>query len=586
MVESESPKSSSDEQPPPSGVVPPVPPLPADKRRASFQLPPPPTPAKFKAPPQGTPTPPAALIPPKKPAPTGINPPSTSSGSVQVNGLSIPVSTQPQPSVSTMCIVTREDRFFKLDDKGKQEFNESATKKPTNLPRFKKISSKIDNDDDALESTCQLSTQVSHLATHCRSHDIHSVFTIVFPVDISAGPALENRTVDLFQSYFDLSESEVAISCCWYRLYADATACPWFRDDLRLTDKLLSACTDFEFAAQILPLYHSYPEVYRGGPLYLKLVLDKLVSHSEGIAEALVQHVKDYKISDLRGEDVLLATGRFRTAVERLYSLQRLPTSFDRTLVSTLQTTSVPKFNELFASHEHQLTLMLMDPSNPDYHTHRLSSQAGHVSGNLQDNIFERCTKVLGIANNMYTHLVYTKEWHAPKPSGMISKPATSSGERSTSASSDSSRPPSLCWNCGSKNHGVSKCDKPLNKAKIESAKQEFYKKRNAARSQASANTSSTPASGSDSSDPYAPPAPGEPRRKEINGVRFFFHKKKNCWILDNKMPSAAPSSSPNSTQPTSSPPTDPSAIRHQLASHVETFGKIATSLASQLDQA
>jgi hypothetical protein len=123
--------------------------------------------------------------------------------------------------------------------------------------------------------------------------------------------SLENlvltKTRDLFKDYAIMTPDEVAWSNKWYRTW---TAEIWFEQNLRLSfDFLENHCSE-ELWDKIMDKYNRYSEVEKGGPLFFVITMSKLISNTEEAYDALSKRIRDFKISNLQGENVDKATNK------------------------------------------------------------------------------------------------------------------------------------------------------------------------------------------------------------------------------------------------------------------------------------
>jgi hypothetical protein len=71
--------------------------------------------------------------------------------------------------------------------------------------------------------------------------------------------------------------------------------------------------------------YNRYSEVEKGGPLFFAIMMSNLLSNTEEESDALTKRIRDFKISNLQGENVDKATSLRGGAVKRLAQINRVP---------------------------------------------------------------------------------------------------------------------------------------------------------------------------------------------------------------------------------------------------------------------
>lgn len=148
--------------------------------------------------------------------------------------------------------------------------------------------------------------------------------------------------------------------------------------------------------------------MFHGGPLYFKILMDKLVTHVKSVAQALINSIKNFKICDLKGEDISLAITRFRDAQDRLHAVLMLPHDLEQIFVAVYQTSTVAAFNDMFADEARQLRRGMIDDTQPVFHQVRVHLD---VSTLQQLTIDAKCERLHKLAGTLYTDMLYNKEW-------------------------------------------------------------------------------------------------------------------------------------------------------------------------------
>ena len=114
-----------------------------------------------------------------------------------------------------------------------------------------------------------------------------------------------------------------------------------------------------------------------------------IVRTTDQATRALVQRIKNLKISEIQGENVLTATSLICGAIQRLEIINALPKDITTILLSVYQTSSCPEFNDLFR-------LMEM---------------------NVKLNIIKayKINEIVNIANGNYQELIDLGKWQTPE---------------------------------------------------------------------------------------------------------------------------------------------------------------------------
>jgi Zinc knuckle len=336
-------------------------------------------------------------------------------------------------------------------------------------------------------------------------------------------------TLDLYRQYISIKVNVVALSNYVYSSWMDPHQQPWHRENLKLTYEMLVNHTEHGLHVKIMELYDKFPPEYQGGPLYFKILMDLMVSDLQSVAEAVLHHMKAYKIRDTKGEDVSKAVTLLRNGCDQLHSVHKLPTEMPLFVVKVFQTTSNSEFNKIFAHEELQIH------RNPYEDTKDAFAIPGHLYQNpgaimvrIQDEIKGRCDLYFGQANQHYTRLSYNGQWRVPRGNGDPTALMASTG-------SDSKRPciilkaavllaDDTCWNCGEKGHRLTDCPHPKHEKQIEANRKAY----NVAKLKAGGKTPDGSGKGK-----WAPPGKGEGRKREINGKPMYYHKRTGKWVPD-----------------------------------------------------
>ena len=200
-----------------------------------------------------------------------------------------------------------------------------------------------------------------------------------------------------------------------------------------MTHKLFDKC--FEW-------YDTYPPIQQGGPLLFIIMMKTLVSSSEEATQHLKDMVKNLKISDFKGENILRVVSLIQGAYKHLKWIKQVPDRFVDQILTVLQTSSVPTFNEYFEHYSHMF-LMLMDMAEMD----RCKMDTMNID------------KLLRIVEKKYNSLVSSGEWSGSQSKGSCSTITSQVDTSANTASSDTKKP--VCWKSGEVGHTFYKCPKP-----------------------------------------------------------------------------------------------------------------------------
>ena len=420
----------------------------------------------------------------------------------------------------------KESRDTMTADKCNDLFKEAVK---LNQARYDFTSMNL-TDERRLDDLYNMSIMIAKTKASHQQYDMCDVFTIVFPLS-EGSRTLEDKHLDLYTQYNEITEEEVAASCEWYNKW---TAKEYYRDNLMLTFKHLENNMTHKLFDKCFEQYDTYPPIQQGGPLLFIIMMKTLVSSSEEATQHLKDMVKNLKIADFKGENVLRVVSLIQGAYKRLKWVKRVPDCFVDQILTVLQTSSVPTFNEYFEHYSHTFS-MLMDMAEMD----RREKDVMDVD------------KLLRIAEKKYNSLVSSGEWSGSKARGSRST-FTTQADTSVNIASHGLKKP-VCWNCSEVGHTFYKCPKPKDDKGIESNRNQ----RNATANTAQSKTNPNPSS--DLSFKWRPPAPSENNKRLIDGKHMFYLHKLKRWILDKRHPSntpAAPAGTPP-VEPTPNPPVE-----------------------------
>ena len=413
-------------------------------------------------------------------------------GCVRVDGRILDIVMRPADefALQTNRLWNKEKRA-ELTGEVKQVFVKAATGYVLGKhSKFQQQSLKVD-EEGALEKVLNLQTQLETVRSHCESHDIIDVCTIMFPAtDFTKDPRIADH-VSLFEDYARLTPEIVANSCYWYNRYVRQE---YIRENMVLIFKLLQNNTEEQLWTKSLEEYHEFIEIQRGGPLMLILILKRIQNSSETAVLHLKDSLQKLSIKKLPGENVDNAVSLVKSTYRLLIaastdSRNYVPEDFAHTVLKIYQTTSVPEFNAQFKRLE-QDALMESD-----------------LHGKMPQ--FPEVAELNSLATNSYARLK-NDGWDAPKGKRALNAQANTNGGKGKGK-----RPyqPPVCFNCGG-SHFLNQCKAPRDKAKIDAAREKFNRERNQRKSQSSDRSERKP--------------------KMINGQPMILNKK-GVYVLDQK---------------------------------------------------
>ncbi len=171
-----------------------------------------------------------------------------------------------------------------------------------------------------------------------------------------------------------------------------------------------------------------------------KLALEKMFTISNTVVATLQGFFENFAkdgIAKVPNEDIRVATEQIVAVAEQLAEVSALPSECTVQLLEGLTKCSVTIFRQTF-SH------LLVGERLRQLQTLTTLHDSTHLGG-----IKKLCKE----ANDMFNSLNVSKEWNIPQKHHIYA-----------------------CFNCGDPDHGVPKCPKPIDQARIDRAKSEFSK--------------------------------------------------------------------------------------------------------------
>ena len=361
--------------------------------------------------------------------------------------------------------------------------------------------------DDVLQDSYDIDMLIRVMKANHVKYDIHSPFTIVFPVlgiqDLGELSTLDDgitvRTIDLYTEYTTVTPDEVARSNQWY---LEWTGEVHHQNLVLILDYFRNNCHDDLFT-KTNEEYELYPDNQKGGPLFFILMIGNLLSNTREAAKSLEMKIINYKLREQKGEDVSVAVSHLRGALNRLIHIKQYKNNNElhreffadmySKLLKVFQTSSVTEFNEIFAQYARQEELnMLMKTTGTIIPTPK----------------FEVLFKM---AETKYQEMLERDVWTGLNNSGTESI-FFLTGKRK-------------CFNCLGEDHAVDKCPKPKDQARIAANKKLFFeaikKKQQDEKSKGKGNGKSNnpkPRNGK-----FSPPTEAEKNRRLIDGKPMYF---------------------------------------------------------------
>ena len=404
--------------------------------------------------------------------------------------------------------VTKEERaeLKKNDKKTYHKVRENCISGISN--KFTQLKSIDENSPiDHFESVYSVVTRFDDLQESLRKSDMLDVFTIASAYNADgSGPTSIATEIDLFRAIKSTDLAIVKLANQYFMEFGDE----FHGENIVWSgEKILNSC-DTTLRDKLIESTRGWEEKHKGGPTYLKLLMNLIVATSEKSLRSLLDKVAKLKLSDFNGEDVNKAVSFLRGALLILRDNDALPSNFGTLLIKIFKQTSCEDFRSFVGLLEHNVELKIKTITTEE--TLRLFEQ--------------KYTEMLG--RNEWTPKSITKEQE--------SMYSVEGGSNNTST-------PMMCYNCGALGHGIRTCPQPINQDAINvrkaiiqggrksgnsNSKSGNNKSRNNDKKRNSKNKGG--AKKGDVDMKKIPPKRNQPHEKTINGQTFHWCGKCAAW--------------------------------------------------------
>ena len=307
------------------------------------------------------------------------------------------------------------------------------------------------NDPEKMTNTYSLSNLLAENQRNLAKYDLLDVYIIIYPrkgcfeeyhpnegelqMDNKNGKL---KSKSLFNNYLRLTPEEVAESSKYYSLFIPAEQRR--QEDLDWSMAYYEKNVEADLYTKVYGSMLKYELDAQGGPLFLKLLLDRVSTSGESTLKSMMNTLKTYSIkTSCAGEDVKKVTSIFTAIVENIEALSndKLPMDTVDGLLNLFQTTSVPIFNSKFKKLQEDLAdAEINSKIDPNYRLRVRNTTA------LQNDLHS-AKYVLNYAERTYRRLVKDGQWDAclqktPGKSGFVMQPTQFSSD-GTSSRADAS---------------------------------------------------------------------------------------------------------------------------------------------------
>lgn len=335
------------------------------------------------------------------------------------------------------------------------------------------------NDPEKMTNTHSIAKILAENKRNLLKYDLLDVFTIVAPHSesftigndnygqLEMKNATEPVQYDLFTDYLRLTPEQVGASSKWYSGFVPEEEL--MQENLNWSLAYYERNVEKALFSKVHANLMSYPSDEQGGPLFLKLLLDRVTTTSQANLAALKHIVETYRIKiSCKGEDIETVVSLFTAVFDNISSLGNgeLPDESTKKLLRIFQSTSVPAFNDLFQKQEQELFDVDLKVSlNPGYLKAIKSTGITVLTNDMASVKF-----ILAYAEKAYRNYVRSGEWDKclQKPPGQSAfmanqQPNAPGSQPMRFNQTGSSAQPSIsktnaCFNCEDENCNLKIC--------------------------------------------------------------------------------------------------------------------------------
>ena len=469
---------------------------------------------------------------------------------VTVDGMKIPIENKVIDLTQTTEAPSYplEDRLKMVRQSEIEDLKEKATK--GNRVKFT-VFNPQEKSQDILNETTSLEGNISDLTAHLVKYDMKGVFNIKEPDPNN--PQKLKVVGNLLQDYATITIKQIRKSNLWYSQQPKGAYKRVFKENLDWSESYLDNSVSQQLRIRVTEKYRAFASAQRGGPLFFKLIMDELVINTREVADHLVDKLKAYKLSKVKGEDVTAMTRIVRASVRRLKNMKDpvsgtsyLPKDLAKKLLDILQTSLVPDFNKRFQMRK-EIAEAAYGSGDPDY-------------GDVED--------ILKQADKEYAEMMRLGTWLGTNPSGEQHESSFTANRRNGGRQGNQNggrrnhnpnwKKEATCFNCKKKGHLVDDCRKPLDQERIARNKKKFEKdkKQRSSNSNSSSKTETKEKNGSNKGL-WTPPSAHEARfgnKRIIHGAVRIYDPETKKWNIEKTTspppaPTAQASSNNNATR-------------------------------------
>ena len=170
------------------------------------------------------------------------------------------------------------------------------------------------DNDNQLSNVYSITMRLVEKTRHFKRFDIQDVFYIIKTTGNAADGTLEAITspapLYLLDNYAKISMDDVHHSTRFFQMYGQE----YHIQNLEWSELFLEQYCSDELKKKVLENTMHVPDIERGRPLFLKVMMDIITSNTEEAIRTSTSKLSTFKITSIQGENVSKAVSQLRGA--------------------------------------------------------------------------------------------------------------------------------------------------------------------------------------------------------------------------------------------------------------------------------
>ncbi len=293
----------------------------------------------------------------------------------------------------------------------------------------------IDSGSDRLKKSYNIMVRMNELKEKIVRADMEDVFSICQKFDSSGLPTVDATFVDLLDTSHGITFDDVLKTS---KIFAVMSSGDYHPQNLDWSGQMILASCEDDLKEKIQEAANKVNNELRGGPVYLFLMRQLILSTSEKAMRGLTDKITALRIKHINGENVLQAGSYLKGALTLLRTHDRVPNDMRLLIFQIFAESSTQEFND-----------------------HVKNIQGGIATAELfKTGVTLTVDTIIEELEKKYSDLLGRDQWEA----------------KSTTTDQNSAFMTDLamviCFNCGACGHTVPNCPHPRNENMINMRKE------------------------------------------------------------------------------------------------------------------